>query len=140
MLNRYAFDLSGKVAVVTGGGGVLCAEMARTLAKAGAAVIAAPIAPYEHSRQAARDAVTSSGRSFFLVHVATPLEYCEQTDKRGIYAKARRGEIKGFTGVDDPYETPVNPDIVVDASKQSVRSIVHEIILVLESEGFFERI
>lgn len=116
------------------------AFVASELTNAGAAVIAAPIAPHEHSRQAARDAVTSSGRSFFLVHVNTPLEYCEKTDKRGIYAKAHRGEIKGFTGVDDPYETPANPDLVVDASKQSVRSIVHEIVLVLESEGYFDRV
>lgn len=116
------------------------AFVASELSKAGAAVIAAPIAPHEHSRQAARDAVASAGRNFYLVHVATPLEYCEETDKRGIYAKARRGEIKGFTGVDDSYEAPTKADLVVDASKQSVRSIVHEIILVLESEGYFDRI
>lgn len=112
--------------------------VAAELTKAGAAVIAAPIAPHEHSRQAAKDAVSQAG-SFFLVHVATPLEHCEQTDKRGIYAKAHRGEIKGFTGVDDPYEAPENPNLVVDVSKQSVRSIVHEIVLMLESEGYFDR-
>ncbi|KAJ5377721.1 Sulfate adenylyltransferase [Penicillium cataractarum] len=114
------------------------AFVASELTRAGAAVIAAPIAPYEHSRKYARDAVSQAG-NFFLVHVATPLEYCEKTDKRGIYASARRGEIKGFTGVDDPYEAPEKADLVVDCSKQSVRSIVHEIILVLESEGFFEK-
>ncbi|KAJ5555553.1 sulfate adenylyltransferase aps-Penicillium chrysogenum [Penicillium sp. DV-2018c] len=115
------------------------AFVASELTRAGAAVIAAPIAPYEESRKLARDAVSQAG-SFFLVHVATPLEYCEQTDKRGIYAAARRGEIKGFTGVDDPYETPEKADLVVDFSKQSVRSIVHEIILILESQGFLERL
>lgn len=115
------------------------AFVASELTRSGAACIAAPIAPHEHSRQFARDAVSQSG-PFFLVHVDTPLEYCEQTDKRGIYAKARRGEIKGFTGVDDPYETPKNPDLTVDVSKQSVRSIVHEIILMLETEGFFDRL
>ncbi|KAJ5830948.1 sulfate adenylyltransferase aps-Penicillium chrysogenum [Penicillium rubens] len=114
------------------------AFVATELTRAGAAVIAAPIAPYEESRKFARDAVSQAG-SFFLVHVATPLEHCEQSDKRGIYAAARRGEIKGFTGVDDPYETPEKADLVVDFSKQSVRSIVHEIILVLESQGFLER-
>lgn len=115
------------------------AFVAAELTKAGAAVIAAPIAPYEHSRQQASDTVSSSG-SFFLVHVATPLEYCEKTDKKGVYAKARRGEIKGFTGVDDPYETPKNPDLVVDIEKQTVRSIVHEIVLRLDGEGYFERV
>ncbi|KAL1972311.1 hypothetical protein VTN31DRAFT_7530 [Thermomyces dupontii] len=114
------------------------AFVAAELTKAGAAVIAAPIAPYEESRQAARETVSQVG-AFFLVHVATSLEYCERTDKRGVYARARRGEIKGFTGVDDPYETPQNADLVVDVEKQSVRSIVHEIILLLESQGFLDR-
>lgn len=114
------------------------AFVAAELTKAGAAVIAAPIAPFESSRQHARETVNQVG-TFILVHVATPLEYCERTDKRGIYTKARRGEIKGFTGVDDPYEPPKNADLVVDIEKQSVRSIVHEIILVLESQGFLDR-
>ncbi|KAJ5358016.1 hypothetical protein N7541_005174 [Penicillium brevicompactum] len=114
------------------------AFVATELTRAGAAVIAAPIAPHEESRKFARDAVSQAG-SFFLVHVATPLEHCEKTDKRGIYAAARRGEIKGFTGVDDTYENPEKADLVVDFSKQSVRSIVHEIILILESQGFLER-
>ncbi|KAF7591849.1 Sulfate adenylyltransferase [Aspergillus hancockii] len=115
------------------------AFVASELTKAGAAVIAAPIAPYEHSRKAAREAVSQHG-SFFLVHVATPLEYCEKTDKRGIYAKARAGEVKGFTGVDDPYEAPSNANLTVDLSKQTVRSIVHEIVLMLETEGYFDRL
>lgn len=112
--------------------------VAAELTKAGAAVIAAPIAPYEESRQLARETISQFG-TFILVHVATPLEYCEKTDKRGIYARARRGEIKGFTGVDDPYEVPAHADLVVDYEKQSVRSIVHEIILILESQGFLDR-
>ncbi|KAI9879033.1 MAG: Sulfate adenylyltransferase, partial [Pleopsidium flavum] len=61
------------------------------------------------------------------------------TDKRGVYAKARRGEIKGFTGVDDPYEEPKKADLVVDAEKQTVRNIVHQIVLLLESEGLLDR-
>ncbi|EYE96175.1 sulfate adenylyltransferase [Aspergillus ruber CBS 135680] len=113
--------------------------VAGELTRAGAAVIAAPIAPHEHSRKAARDAVSQLGGSFFLVHVNTPLEYCEKTDKRGIYSKARAGEIQGFTGVDDSYEAPTDADLTVDVSKQSVRSIVHEIVLMLESEGYFDR-
>ncbi|KAF3397489.1 Sulfate adenylyltransferase [Talaromyces pinophilus] len=114
------------------------AFVAAELTKAGAAVIAAPIAPYESSRKVAKDTISAVG-TFILVHVATPLEYCEKTDKRGIYAKARRGEIKGFTGVDDPYEAPAKADLVVDVEKQSVRSIVHEIVLILESQGFLDR-
>lgn len=102
--------------------------MSAELARAGAAVIAAPLAPYEHSRDAARDHIIHSagaGANFFLVHVATPLEYCEATDRKGRYAAARRGEIQGFTGVDDPYETPTHADITVDLTKQSVPEIVH---------------
>ncbi|OTA95447.1 hypothetical protein M434DRAFT_69514 [Hypoxylon sp. CO27-5] len=115
------------------------AFVAGELTRSGAAVIAAPIAPFERDRAAAKETVEKYG-DFYLVHVATPLEYCEKTDKRGIYAKARAGEIKGFTGVDDPYETPSKPDLVVDCEKQTVRSIVHQIILMLESRGLLDRL
>ena len=83
----------------------------------------------------ARDTILKGGGSnnFFLVHVATPLEYCEKHDRRGHYAKARRGEIKGFTGVDDVYEAPKNADLVVDLSQQSVAEITHSIVLLLEA-------
>lgn len=104
------------------------AFVAAELTRAGTAVIAAPIAPHERSREAARETVLQSGGSggnFFLIHVATPLEHCEKTDRKGIYAKARRGEIKGFTGVDDIYETPDRPDLTVDVTTQSIPEIVH---------------
>ena len=113
---------------------VRIAFVAAELTKAGAAVIAAPIAPFEASRKTAKDMVSQYG-SFFLVHVATSLEYAEKTDRRGVYARARRGSIEHFTGVSDPYEPPSNPDLVVDTEKGSVRQAVHEIILMLESEG-----
>lgn len=114
------------------------AFVASELTRSGAAVIAAPIAPFEESRAHARELVEKYG-DFYLVHVATPLEHCEKTDKRGIYARARAGEVKGFTGVDDPYEAPAKPNLVVDASKQTVRSIVHQIVLMLESQGLLDR-
>jgi sulfate adenylyltransferase len=114
------------------------AFVASELTKAGAAVIAAPIAPFEDGRDQARELVEKSG-PFFLVHVATPLEYCEKTDRRGIYKRARAGEIKGFTGVDDPYEKPTRAELTVDCEKQTVRSIVHEIILLLESQGLLDK-
>ncbi|CAI6335787.1 unnamed protein product [Periconia digitata] len=115
------------------------AFVAGELTRAGAAVIAAPIAPFESSRKNARELVEKSG-SFYLIHVATPLEYAEKTDKRGIYAKARNGEIKGFTGVDDPYEAPQKPDLTVDISTSNVRTAVHQIILLLEAEGLLEQL
>ncbi|CAG8560856.1 17433_t:CDS:2, partial [Racocetra fulgida] len=101
------------------------------LTKAGAAVIAAPIAPYAEARNHARSLVEAYG-GFYLIHVNTPLEYCIKTDRKGIYKKAQSGEIKGFTGVDDPYEKPTDADIVVDPSKQSVSEICHQIVLLLE--------
>lgn len=115
--------------------------VASELTRSGAAVIAAPIAPFTESRKAAREIVEKHG-SFYLIHVATPLEYAEKTDKRGIYAKARRGEIKGFTGVDDPYEAPKDKeaDLVVDISKINVRTAVHQIVLLLEAEGLLDQL
>jgi len=113
------------------------AFVAAELTKAGSAVIAAPIAPFEDSRQQAKETISQYG-SFYLVHVATSLAYAEKTDKKGVYAKARNGEIKGFTGVDDPYEIPKTANLVVDVEKQSVRNIVHQIVLLLESEGLLE--
>jgi len=115
------------------------AFVASELTRAGAAVIAAPIAPFEDARKQAREIVEKYG-SFYLIHVATSLEYAEKTDRRGIYAKARRGEIKGFTGVDDPYEIPEKADLTVDVEKMNVRTIVHQIVLLLEAEGLLEQL
>lgn len=115
------------------------AFVASELTRAGAAVIAAPIAPFEGARKSARELVEKYG-DFYLIHVATSLEYAEKTDKRGIYAKARAGEIKGFTGVDDPYEAPEKANLVVDIEKTSVRSAVHQIVLLLESQGLLDRL
>ena len=114
--------------------------VAAELTRSGAAVIAAPIAPFRESRKQARENVEKNG-SFFLVHVATSLEYCEKTDRKGVYARARKGEIKGFTGVDDVYEAPEGKeaDLVVDVEKLSVRTIVHQIVLLLESSGLLEQ-
>lgn len=98
------------------------------LSRAGAAVIAAPIAPHEQGRKAAKEIITQNGGAggnFFLVHVATPLEHCEKTDRKGIYAKARRGELKYFTGINDEYETPQKADLTVDISQQSIPEAVH---------------
>lgn len=113
------------------------AFVAAELTKAGAAVIAAPIAPFDEARKDARRTVEQYG-SFFLVHVATSLAHAEKTDKRGIYKKARSGEIKNFTGIDDPYEKPADAELTVDVEKQSVRAIVHEIVLMLEAGGYLE--
>ncbi|KAF8639567.1 hypothetical protein AX17_001469 [Amanita inopinata Kibby_2008] len=108
------------------------------LARAGAAVIAAPVVATERSRLAARDTVVQAGGAggnFFLIHVATSLEECERRDRRCIYASARRGELKGVAGIDDVYEIPDEADLTVDIATQSIPEIVHNIVLLLESNS-----
>ncbi|PWN46399.1 putative sulfate adenylyltransferase [Ceraceosorus guamensis] len=116
------------------------AFVAAELTRAGAAVIAAPIAPFEASRKLAKETVQKTGGAgnFFLVHVSTPLQVAEQTDRKGIYAKARAGQIKGFTGVDDPYEEPTNADLTLDLSQMTIAEGVHATILTLESDGLLQ--
>ncbi|TEB38291.1 sulfate adenylyltransferase [Coprinellus micaceus] len=112
--------------------------VAAELTRAGAAVVATPIAPHERARAAAKQTILQNGgagANYFLIHVATPLEHCEKTDRRGLFAKARRGEITGFTGVDDIYETPENADLTFDVTKQTIPEIVHSIVLLLETNG-----
>jgi sulfate adenylyltransferase len=93
--------------------GVVAAEVAR----AGGIAIAAPFAPFAEGRALAREA--ADGLPFLLVHINTPLEVCEQRDRKGLYAKARAGEIAEFTGISSPYEAPVDADLVIDASTVS---------------------
>ncbi|KAI9508231.1 ATP-sulfurylase [Russula earlei] len=114
------------------------AFVAAELARAGAAVIAAPIAPHEAGRQAVRDAVTRQagpGSNFFLVHVATPIEYCEKTDRRGVYARARNGFVRGLAGVDEDFEVPKDSNLTVDLTQHSIPQAVHGIVLLLETSG-----
>ncbi len=96
--------------------------------------ICAPIAPYEADRRANRDMISQHG-GYLEVFVDTPLEVCEERDVKGLYAKARAGIIKGFTGIDDPYEAPKNAEIVLDTSK-SVEECAEEVIQRLVEEGF----
>ncbi|KAG2230681.1 sulfate adenylyltransferase [Thamnidium elegans] len=111
------------------------AFVAGELTRAGAAAIVAPIAPYNDARNAAKKTIEQFG-GFYLVHVATPLEECIKRDRDGIYERAKRGEIKEFTGLDAPYEVPTNADLTIDITQQSVSQAVHEIILLLEKDGY----
>jgi bifunctional enzyme CysN/CysC len=86
---------------------------ARLLADAGTIAVVSLVSPYEKDRQAARQAHEEAGLAFVEVFVDTPIEECERRDPKGLYAKARAGEIEGFTGVDDPYEPPASPDLVL---------------------------
>lgn len=103
--------------------GFVSAEITRH----GGIAICAPIAPYAHVRQEVRNMVTAVGR-FLEVHVATPLEVCEDRDVKGLYAKARSGEIPQFTGISDPYEEPKNPELRIDTSQLSLDEAVEKVV------------
>ncbi len=109
--------------------------VASEITKNGGIAICAPIAPYEEPRQANRELISCYG-GYVEVYVATPLEVCEQRDRKGLYAKARSGMIKGVTGVTDPYIEPVNPDIVLDTSSITPLEAVQEILLYLQNQGY----
>ena len=87
------------------------AEVATLFAESGAVAIVPVISPYRSQRDAARGIVSAAEVPFIEVFVDTPLELCEQRDPKGLYAKARAGEIRGFTGIDDPYEAPESPEL-----------------------------
>lgn len=95
-------------------------EVARLLADAGLVVLVPVISPYRAGREHARQLHDAAGLDFVEVFVDTPLDACEERDPKGLYAKARTGELTGFTGVDDPYEAPEHPDLVLDTTTASV--------------------
>ncbi len=109
--------------------------VASEITKNGGIAVCAPIAPYEAVRQDVRRMIEPAG-GFCLVHVATPIEVCEQRDRKGLYAKARAGLVKEFTGVSDPYEAPAKAEVVIDTSALSPAEAAQAIILHLEREGY----
>ena len=102
--------------------------VASEITKHGGVAVCAPIAPYQQTRQQVREMIQPHG-GFILVHVATPIEECERRDRKGLYAKARAGIVKEFTGVSDPYQPPADADIVLDTigetPEQSAQKIPH---------------
>lgn len=99
--------------------------------------ICAPIAPYAGTRARIRETIEEHG-GFIEVHVSTPLDVCEGRDRKGLYAKARAGLIKGFTGVDDPYEPPPQPEVVIDTTDLTPDEAAQEILLRLERTGYIK--
>lgn len=108
--------------------------VASEITKNGGIAICAPIAPYAGSREQVRETVSAAG-VFVEIHVATPLEVCEQRDRKGLYALARAGKIKEFTGISDPYEVPENPDLRIDTTDITPDQAVQRIVLKLEALG-----
>ena len=97
--------------------------------------ICAPIAPYAATRREIRKSIEAHG-GFIEVHVATPIEVCEKRDRKGMYAKARAGLLKGFTGVDDPYEVPETPEVAIDTTLCAPDEAAQEILLYLGQRGY----
>ena len=111
--------------------GYVAAEVARH----GGIAICAPIAPYAEARTTARKLVTNLG-DFLLVYISTPVEVCAARDRKGLYAKARAGLIKGFTGVSDPYEEPRDADLVLDTSTMTPDEAVSAVLKLLVTGGW----
>ena len=99
--------------------------------------ICAPIAPYTKSRREVRELIEQHG-TFIEIHVSTPLEVCEARDRKGLYAKARKGIIPEFTGISDPYEAPEHPELDIDTSTMSPLESAQEVILYLFQKGFLD--
>jgi sulfate adenylyltransferase len=109
--------------------------VASEITKNGGIAICAPIAPYDVTRKHVRQMIEPYG-GFILVHVATPIETCEERDRKGLYAKARAGIVKEFTGISDPYEVPADAEVVINTADLTAEEAAQEIILHLEREGF----
>ena len=105
-------------------------------ARHGGVAVCSPIAPFAETREQVQQMVEDAGGAFFLVHVATPLEECERRDRKGLYAKARAGEIPEFTGISSPYEEPVDPAVRVDTTGRSIEDALDDVLLALDEAGF----
>lgn len=110
-------------------------EVAKLMGDIGVITTSAFISPYIDDRQIARQIHEKAGIPFVEVHVDVPLEVAEQRDPKGLYKKARRGEIKNFTGIDDPYEAPPSPEVKIDTDKLSVNECAESILDYLVTHG-----
>ncbi len=109
--------------------------VASEITKNGGIAICAPIAPYEKSRRVNRDLISRYG-GYVEVYLSTPLQVCEQRDRKGLYAKARSGLVKGVTGVSDPYESPTNPEITIDTTELNPEEAAQKVLLYLAEQGY----
>jgi sulfate adenylyltransferase len=112
--------------------------VAAEIARHGGVAVCSPIAPFDATRQQVRQYVAHAGGAFFLVHVATPLEECERRDRKGLYAKARRGEIPEFTGISSPYEEPADADVRVDTTGRTIDEALDDVLVALRDAGYLD--
>jgi adenylylsulfate kinase len=110
-------------------------EVAKLFADCGVVVMTSFISPYRKDRDLVRDLHVKGNLPFIEIHMATPIETCEQRDPKGLYKKARAGELKGFTGIDDPYEAPLKPEMVIDATATSPQAAAEQILGYLRQAG-----
>ncbi|HLC15524.1 MAG TPA: bifunctional sulfate adenylyltransferase/adenylylsulfate kinase [Thermodesulfovibrionia bacterium] len=111
--------------------------VASEITKNGGIAICAPIAPYLEPRKVNRELISKYG-GYIEVYVATPVDVCEGRDRKGLYKKARAGLVLGFTGVNDPYEIPENPEIIIDTTEMSPDECAQEVMLYLERQGYIK--
>ena len=109
--------------------------VAAEVSRHGGVALCSPIAPFEATRRQVRETVEAAGGAFVLIHVATPLEECERRDRKGLYAKARRGEIPDFTGISSPYEEPEDATVRVDTTGRSIAEALADVLAVLDRDG-----
>ena len=110
--------------------------VAAEISRHGGVAICSPIAPFDATRQQVRAMAEEAGGAFVLIHVATPLEECERRDRKGLYAKARRGEIPEFTGISSPYEEPADPAVRVDTTGRTIEDALSDVLEVLDAHGW----
>jgi adenylylsulfate kinase len=110
-------------------------EVAKLFADCGVLTMTSFISPYRADRDKVRALHVEGKLSFIEVFVNTPIETCEQRDPKGLYKKARAGQLKGFTGIDDPYEAPLNPELTIDATNTSPQQATVLLIEYLEKQG-----
>jgi adenylylsulfate kinase len=110
-------------------------EVANLFADCGVVAMTSFISPYRKDRDAVRELHAAGGLPFIEVHVATPIETCEQRDPKGLYKKARAGQLKNFTGIDDPYEAPLRPELTIDATSVSPQEATVRLLQYLEEKG-----
>ncbi|WP_439937211.1 adenylyl-sulfate kinase [Nocardia sp. N13] len=110
--------------------------VAAEIARHGGVAVCSPIAPFAETREQVQEMVEAAGGAFFLVHVATPLEECERRDRKGLYAKARAGEIPEFTGISSPYEVPEEPAVRVDTTGRTIEDALGDVLAALDEAGY----
>src|SRR4029077_10319098 len=110
-------------------------EVAKLFADCGAVTMTSFISPYRKDRDTVRALHVEGKLPFFQIHVNTPIETCEQRDPKGLYKKARAGQLKNFTGIDDPYEAPLHPELTLDATNTSPQEATVQLLAYLEKQG-----